>query len=92
MVLCCIFFFIFFFLFKDWICNKIEHCGVGMIFHSTLEPRFHLEGKTKRGKKHSSENLLNNMTNQSSALKHFFTFSCLRVFFLINFHYLTTAL
>lgn len=32
MVLCRFFFF--FFSFKDWICNKIEHCDVGMIFHS----------------------------------------------------------
>lgn len=28
---------------KDWICNKIEHCDVGMVFHSTLEPRCHLK-------------------------------------------------
>jgi len=30
---------------KDWICNKIEHCDVGMVFHSTLESRCHLETK-----------------------------------------------
>lgn len=47
MVLCCIFFL---FSFKDWICNKIEHCDVGMIFHSTLEPRFHLEEKKTKWK------------------------------------------
>lgn len=28
---------------KDWICNKIEHCDVGMVFHSTLESRCHLK-------------------------------------------------
>lgn len=47
MVLCCVFFF--FSFFKDWICNKIEHCDVGMIFHSTLESRCRLE-ETKEEK------------------------------------------
>lgn len=28
---------------KDWICNKIEHRDVGMVFHSTLESGCHLE-------------------------------------------------
>lgn len=36
---------------KDWICNKIEHCDVGMVFHSTLESRCHLE--TNRQKKNT---------------------------------------
>lgn len=31
---------------KDWICNKIEHRDVGMVFHSTLESGCHL-GKNK---------------------------------------------
>lgn len=28
---------------KDWICNKIEHRDVGMVFHSTLESGCHLQ-------------------------------------------------
>lgn len=30
---------------KDWICNKIEYCDVGMVFHSTLESGCHLGKK-----------------------------------------------
>lgn len=40
---------------KDWICNKIEHCDVGMVFHSTLESRRHLEVNKEKKNIHSWE-------------------------------------